>query len=669
MPSATFRWTTVNVQWTDTQIVAEIPYPYDLPLPHAFAGMVVEWASSDIPSHLLDEYMNPYPSLKRRYYASFVSGEGTDMNVVVLAIEDGSIVDYWVATFPSTMNIRPAEWWANPSKFAVTPLLVGPRIGQYLPSNTGWIANAFSFITFQTLDGVVQPIVWVGFFYVKEMTMVSVSSTDTNVRLCLCGIPVRAAGGNPIFLSIKPNAELIETEMMWSTYPIASLGTALFFPAWEVEAGAPEPVQHIIREPSGSVRFFSVMVGVSASGGYVPIVEEWGLWNTLMPVCYSPSRVFSGFYPVAGSPYNNFVYVVSPFTGIHAVYPRGATNFSLRSGSEDILIPPPRLLGGCMDNYNLYGGDTRLAYFSTVPNLRARSPVVIAYTVVEEETSTTTFQRAAIDSSIAEAFTLSSLVETVEWKQFIKPPLQVWSLEDKGYIVWENKAKRVDFITKVNSDDVLIGGSATSHMQPALLHPCAPSIPLYMVAAIPFYYGYTYPSGRERDDIESCSVGRMSQPFVIPQTGKAVYAIFTPAMILPTVDKPVERNAPVGVLYIMEKQEVISPTFPIEPLDVTQKPNGEIVITFSAPITGTHRVGFIVHNPPFPSYSITQPSAHIIADSISDFWGWEQEVETGVWQILRGPIQKVDSSSPPFRIRVTVLPQHSNYVRVIAYKV
>jgi len=664
MPSKSFRWTTLTCSWTDTDFVAEIPYPHYLPLPHLFAGLVVNWGANDIPSHLASEYLNSSPPAKRTYYATFISGETTPPTLVVLTIRDGEVIDEKTISLPSWVPSLPT-WLAEPSRFLSEGVKLGPppHGGDSLGGGKGWFANAFSCLTFATLEGVVTPIVWVVAFVVTENTIV----TATNVRLLLCGIPM-APNKNPVFLWFKPTAELIDDTRTHITYPFARTTSGLFFPADSLEASSPSATQ-VIRTPQGSRRFFHVFVGWDGTS-VTPIVERLDLWDILMSVCYTPSRLWGNFAPMLG----NSVYIVSPYSGVYCYNPYGSTNFLLNSGEESLLIPTPYLVGGCMDDYNLYGGDYRATYIANLGAIRVLVPTVVAYTKAREA-SGLSFRRATIGSAIAEGFRLST--EAAEWRHFTKPTLQVWSQEDKGYVIWENQAFRVDFVNNVKSSDVSVGGATSALF---LLHPCAPTFPTYLLGILPSYYGrirnisllgaggsyyfYSQPSSSLLD----VSVVRMSVPVCIPTTGRAVYGVYVPAVLLPTEDKTYERNLPAGVLFIVERKGDY--TFPIEPISVTKMPTGEIAVEFEMPVTGESiRLAFAVHNPPFPSFPITRPSTTIIADSIQNEFGWECETAENVWTPFRGALQRKTPTDPPYKVRVKVFPENGDYLRVIAYKV
>lgn len=105
----------------------------------------------------------------------------------------------------------------------------------------------------------------------------------------------------------------------------------------------------------------------------------------------------------------------------------------------------------------------------------------------------------------------------------------------------------------------------------------------------------------------------------------------------------------------------------IDNVTVEQETGGYIKLKFPMPVTYGRMVSFAVENPPlgYLPYSYLG-SLYIIADSVADSFGWEARVGENEWEPFRGALSRPTATSPPYEIRVRILPVHSNIVRVLA---
>lgn len=622
--------------------VWDIQIPDGLPPVTAFAGAHIIFPTNEVPQHYRESMLfAQYHGASRLVLIPYLSYGRNGLRVVVLRTQFG--------VYPNDARIVQLQMSGNfDFKLAsISPSYLDEPFGRDIDG--WWIANAFSYITYRVgSTPTFFPVLWVGALLVCD----NMDANDTNTFLYLCAIPFDD-NYTPIQLLFTLPSLLFGASYSWRYIPICPTHRGLLvrasslsnaYPAQRVTVygtqGAPNPYAIVEVYPSG---------GQSAA-----TVTFFNFPDDALSVFLRDEREFSGFHSYSS------LLILSPYEGKFWVYNDSANAFTETNISTQPFAVIPSLSTFSYDGNTLIGANFQHIYFVGSQNTSRvfLAPQISVYPTVRLPTT-----QMLIKHGFA-AFT--ELDDMKDWAnantltKTLVPPLSIAALIGRAVVHHLNSVFYLDLDSNVAADIVKVKGFSEG-VTMGIVSPCDAFLPQNYIQSIPIFSGFYY--ARPARPI-SCV--RVSRPYFLPGTTTTVFAGYIRAAEPGGSDEYGDW----GKLILFERDA--DNRVEIRDVVVTYDAQGALYLRFTAPIS-KEPIAFMVENPPFPYLRIGAPDTrYIIADSVKQPYLFEKELTNninGTWVRMGQYIQRASRYEPPFYIRVFVSPKHSQFVRVIAYKV
>ncbi len=624
---------------TPFRITGEILIPDNFPSVLAWAGTQVLFSQGEIPWELRSKVLYSAPA-ERLFLHAYLSYSGTGLKTVILQSSGSGypnksrVIDYRLSNYPFTLASVPPEYLIEPW-------------GQDI--NGWWIANAFTRFTHRTRGDTPFSILWVGAILVRD----NMETASYNTFLYLCTVPLDE-NYEPMQFLFTLSQQHFTANYSWRLLPVYITSRGLLFPARDLVDFAPNRVT-VSGSRGRETAYCMVEVYAGTDGLTHAEVYFQDLPDDTLPVIACSEQHLSGFS--APEPTR----VLSPYEGVYWEYVSDTNTLNLVNYSNKPLSLVPQFSAYSYDGALLVGANFGHLYLpvSSETFRVTLLPQLSAIFSTTDVNTRTLFKYGFLP--FTEIASVTYLLNLPTEDKFFISALDIGVMQRRMFITYFDKVFYVDIDSNL-VEEVLRVKAPSGGVKVGLVSPCAPQFPQNYIQAMPVFSTFYY---KRNAPAKPFSAIRISHPIFLPNTSHLITSLF----VRPAEPGGQDWIGDRGKIFILEREKDTFTTIENAVLSVSA---GAVTVTFDAPIS-QRPLAFLVENPPYPFLHAGPPDTnYVIADSIKQPSLFEKDISgtgAGVWVSMGQTICRRSAAEPPFRIRVKVFPQNSNYIRVLAYPV
>jgi len=646
----------VYEQESGFQIAKDFYIPNNLPPVLWWVGAHVIFPPYEIPPRWRSNYLlstSDFKLSERLVVMPYISVNNGNPQIVIITGGWGAIGTG--AQHPNVVTID-YPFSDYPFRLYEGPPLNAAFIEDMITSNvnTGdWLAGAFSFITYDDNNGLL--VLWVCALIVKNASPALNTGSITNGSAFLYVVAY------PLNRSLSPAHLLLHFDTGTTSYqlqnfshqflPIAPTRRGLIVPCLAALAKQPGSVTIAYNTDHG-IDFYLYLLRAFASDSSLDIIiyrqgfPKWVLKNGLFHSEQLNVLLTNKFDAILPTTYEGIYYIFNPdtlsFSSVNVSTP------PIERVPQDVFSSDGSLL--LASQFHALGYTTpTAAYYPT----RVLEPA--AYILAVTHNNKFLIKNTILPFSKLEdpPFYTGTFTEA---RNFLFSPLWGTVCSRRAIIFHYDTIYFVDIENNVATPIVkTYNYSLSGAWLP--FHSIAHSSPF-----IARYYPSTLPYVTSFIDLTSerliFNTAVAARPSALPDEGSTVIPIF-----LRTAFGDESGADSWGRVLFLEKR--FSDFFSIEDATISVTSDGRVAIAFTPPVIGAPHT-ILVENPPHPYVTVGPPDTrYIIADSAVHPEMFEIDLSgTGNWKRGVAVLQRRSPTEAPFKVRVTVTPKYSQYVRI-----